>query len=136
MAPNGWPKTIIPGVKDGMKAQGTTQEPPIIVRAHATRIEDAMHQALPLYKNIYTMHKWNGESLTWTDVRGEVLRLHKSLVELGSEHIANVHLLSNLEPWRWGDPEFIQQTMQSMQRIGIKGLHLYPLLLGLAQQRR
>jgi hypothetical protein len=46
-------KTIIPGVKDGMRELGTAQEPPIIVRAHATRIEDAMRQALPLYKNIY-----------------------------------------------------------------------------------
>ena len=120
-------KTIIPGVKDGMKELGTTQEPPIIVRAHATRIEDAIKQALPLYKNIYTMHKWNGESLTWTDVRGEVLRMHRSLVELGSAHIANIHLLSNLEPFRWGDPEFIQKTLQSCQRIGIKGVHVYPL---------
>jgi len=120
-------KTIIPGVKDGMRELGTAQEPPIIVRAHATRIEEAMHQALPLYKNIYTMHKWNGESLTWTDVRGEVLRMHRSLVELGSTHIANIHLLSNLEPFRWGAPSFIQKTLQSCQRIGIQGLHLYPL---------
>jgi hypothetical protein len=120
-------KTIIPGVKDGMRELGTAQEPPIIVRAHATRIEEAMRQALPLYKNIYTMHKWNGESLTWTDVRGEVLRMHRSLVELGSTHIANIHLLSNLEPFRWGAPSFIRKTLQSCQRIGIQGLHLYPL---------
>jgi hypothetical protein len=120
-------KTIIPGVKDGMREAAMTTEPPIIVRAHATQIEEAMHQALPLYKNIYTMHKWNGESLTWTDVRGEVLRMHESLVKLGSTHIANIHLLSNLEPYRWGDPQFIQQTLQSCQRIGIRGVHLYPL---------
>jgi len=120
-------RTIIPGVKDGMRELGVTREPPIIVRAHATHIEEAMQQALPLYQNIYTMHKWNGESLTWTDVRGEVLRMHKSLVDLGSTHIANVHLLSNLEPFRWGSPEFIQKVMQSCQRIGIRGLHLYPL---------
>jgi len=120
-------KTIIPGVKDGMREAGMTTEPPIIVRAHATRIEEAMHQALPLYRNIYTMHKWNGESLTWTDVRGEVLRMHKSLVELGSTHIANIHLLSNLEPFRWGAPSFIQKTLQSCQRIGIRGVHVYPL---------
>lgn len=120
-------KTIIPGVKDGMRELGITKEPPIIVRAHATRIEEAMQQALPLYKNLYTMHKWNGESLTWTDVRGEVLRMHKSLVDLGSTHIVNIHLLSNLEPWRWGSPTFIQQTLQSCQRIGIRGVHIYPL---------
>ncbi len=120
-------QTIIPGVKDGMREAGISREPPIIVRAHATRIEDAMHQALPLYKNIYTMHKWNGESLTWTDVRGEVLRMHKSLVDLGSTHIANIHLLSNLEPFRWGAPSFVQKTLQSCERIGIRGVHLYPL---------
>ena len=53
--------------------------------------------------------------------------MHRSLVELGSTHIANIHLLSNLEPFRWGAPSFIQKTLQSCQRIGIKGLHLYPL---------
>lgn len=119
--------TIIPGVRDGMRELGLTREPPIIVRAHATRIEDAIRQAQPLYRNIFTMHKWNGESLTWTDVRGEVLRLHQSLVNLGSTHIANVHLLSNLEPFRWGDPTFVRETLQSMQRIGIRGVHVYPL---------
>ena len=120
-------KTIIPGVKDAMRETAMAKEPPIIVRAHATQIEEAMHLALPLYKNIYTMHKWNGESLTWTDVRGEVLRMHQSLVGLGSTHIANIHLLSNLEPFRWGSPSFIQQTLQSCQRIGIRGVHVYPL---------
>jgi hypothetical protein len=120
-------KTIIPGAKDAMRDTGMAREPPIIVRAHATHIEEAMQAALPLYKNIYTMHKWNGESLTWTDVRGEVLRMHQSLVGLGSTHIANVHLLSNLEPFRWGAPSFIQKTLQSCQRIGIRGVHVYPL---------
>lgn len=120
-------QTIIPGVKDGMRALGVTKEPPIIVRAHATDIENAMKQALPLYQNIYTMHKYNGESLTWTDVRGEVRRKHEALVKLGSTHIANVHLLSNLEPFRWGSPDFIQKSLQSLQRLGVKGLHLYPL---------
>ena len=119
--------TIIPGVKDGMRALGTDQEPPIIVRAHATEIEKAIPLARQSYQNIYTMHKYNGESLTWTDVRGEVARKHSALVQLGSLHIVNVHLLSNLEPFRWGSPEFIQKCMQSCQRLGIKGLHLYPL---------
>lgn len=120
-------KTIIPGVKDGMRQLGITREPPIIARAHATQIEEAMKQALPLYGNIYTMHKWNGESLTWTDVRGDVRKLHEHLVGLGSTHISNVHILANLEPFRWGSPEFVQKTMQSTARLGIKGLHVYPL---------
>ena len=73
------------------------------------------------------MFKWNGESLTWTNVRGPVLDRFKMLAEDSNVTIANVHLLSNLEPFRWGDPDFIRQTLTNFQRIGIEGLHLYPL---------
>jgi len=86
-----------------------------------------MKAALPLYSNIDTMFKWNGESLTWTNVRGPVLARFKMLAESSNVAIANIHLLSNLEPFRWGDPDFIRQTETNFQRIGIEGLHLYPL---------
>jgi len=120
-------QTIIPGVKDGLKELGTTLEPPIVVRAHATDIADVMKAAVPLYSNIDTMFKWNGESLTSTNVRGPVLDEFKMLVESSNVNVANVHLLSNLEPFRWGDPDFVRQTLMNFQRIGIGGLHLYPL---------
>jgi hypothetical protein len=119
--------TIIPGVKDGLKEAGIRNEPPIVVRAHATDIAQVMKRAAPLYANINTMFKWNGESLTWTNVRGPVLDRFKMLVGDSNVTIANVHLLSNLEPFRWGDPEFIRETVRNFQRIGIGGLHLYPL---------
>ncbi len=98
-----------------------------MVRAHATDIDAVMKAALPLYSNIDTMFKWNGESLTWTNVRGPVLDRFKMLAESSNVAIANMHLLSNLEPFRWGDPDFIRQTETNFQRIGIEGLHLYPL---------
>jgi hypothetical protein len=120
-------QAIIPGVKDGLKELGITTEPPIVVRAHATDIDAVMKAALPLYSNIDTMFKWNGESLTWTNVRGPVRDRFKMLAETSNVAIANVHLLSNLEPFRWGDPDFIRQTLINFQRIGIGGLHLYPL---------
>jgi hypothetical protein len=120
-------ETIIPGVQDGLKQLGTTVEPPIVVRAHATDIDDVMKAVKPLYSNIDTMFKWNGESLTWTNVRGPVLDRFKMLAENSNVAIANVHLLSNLEPFRWGDPDFVRQTLTNFQRIGIGGLHLYPL---------
>jgi len=120
-------QTIIPGVKDGLKELGTTVEPPIVVRAHATDIADVMKAALPLYSNIDTMFKWNGESLTSTNVRGPVLDEFKMLAEESNVTVANVHLLSNLEPFRWGDPDFIRQTITNFQRIGILGVHVYPL---------
>ena len=70
-------KTIVPGVLDGL-AQLEKQvghpvpPPPIVIRAHATNIEDVMPAVRPLYPNFDTMWKWNGESLTWTNIRGPV----------------------------------------------------------------
>jgi hypothetical protein len=125
-------KTIIPGVLDGLaeqqKAVGhPVAQPPIVVRAHATDIEPALKEARPLYSNIDTMWKWNGESLTWTDIRGSVRDKFVMMVANSNDTVVNIHLLSNLEPFRWGDPEFVQQTIQSMVRLGIHGVHVYPL---------
>ena len=120
-------QAIIPGVKDGLAAIHSDVEPPIVVRAHATDIDDDLKAATPLYSNIDTMFKWNGESLTWTNVRGPVLDRFKDLVAHSNVAVANVHLLSNLEPFRWGDPDFIRQIVLNFQRIGIAGVHVYPL---------
>lgn len=125
-------KTIIPGVLDGLAEQAVAvghpvPQPPIVVRAHATDIDDVMAAAKPLYSNIDTMFKWNGESLTWTNVRGPVKDRFQKLVADSNVDIANIHLLSNLEPFRWGDPDFVRQTILNFQRIGIGGVHLYPL---------
>ncbi len=125
-------KAIIPGVKDGLAEQAKAvghpvEEPPIVVRAHATDIFDVLPASKPLYSNIDTMFKWNGESLTWTNVRGPVKEEFQKLVAGSNIEIANIHLLSNLEPFRWGDPNFIRQTESNFVRIGIEGLHLYPL---------
>ncbi len=35
--------------------------------------------------------------------------------------------MSNLEPFRWGDPDFVRQTVLNFVRIGIGGVHVYPL---------
>jgi hypothetical protein len=120
-------QTIIPGVKDGMKQLGIAAEPPIVVRDHATDIDDVMAAVKPIYSNIDTLSKWNGESLTSTTIRGKILDRFKMLGENSNVAIANIHLLSNLEPFRWGDPDFVRQTIANFQRYGIEGLHLYPL---------
>ncbi|MFV8374521.1 glycoside hydrolase family 20 zincin-like fold domain-containing protein [Flavobacterium sp. LB1P71] len=120
-------KTIIPGVQNGMKTLGRTDEPPIILRAHDTDAPLVMEKSLPLYKNLYTMHKYNGESLTTYTPRGPWGEIHKKLSSLNSVHISNVHILANLEPFRYGSPDFIQKTVQAMHNIhGANALHLYP----------
>lgn len=119
---------ILPGVKDGMAAAGLAHEPPVIMRTHATDATKVMPEALKVYRNLYTEAKFNGESLTTWEPRGVRQQLHLAMSRLGSTHIANVHILANLEPFRYGDVEFIQKSVVAMRdRLGAHGLHLYPL---------
>lgn len=120
-------KTIIPGVQDGLKALGKTTEPPIVLRAHDTDAPRVMKAALPLYKNLYTMAKYNGEALTTYTPRGKWADLHRSLSRIGTVHVENVHILANLEPFRYGSPDFVQKSVQAMHSVyEANALHLYP----------
>ncbi len=121
-------QVILPGIKDGMAAAHLTKEPPVIIRTHATDLTVIMPEALKVYRNLYTMEKFNGESLTTWEPRGKRQALHLAMSKLGSTHIVNVHILANLEPFRYGDQEFIRKCMLAARdRLGAKGLHLYPL---------
>ncbi len=120
-------KVVLPGVKDGLKEIGRTDEPPVLLRAHDTNCQMVMDAALPIYKNLYTMHKYTGESLTTYTPGGPWGQIHKDLSSLGSTHISNVHILANLEPFRWSSPDFTQKTVQAMHDVhGANALHLYP----------
>ena len=119
---------ILPGVKDGMAEAGLKNEPPVILRTHATDARLVVPPALKEYHNLYTMSKYNGESLTTWDPRGERQKLDLAMSRIGTPHISNVHILANLEPFRYGDQQFIQKCVQAMRdRLGAKGVHVYPL---------
>lgn len=120
-------KTIIPGVKDGLKALGRTDEPPIVLRAHDTNGPEDMKYAKPIYSNLYTMAKYNGEALTTYEPHGPWADLHRTLSNIGTVQIENVHIMANLEPFRYGSDDFIQKCVQAMHNTyGANGLHLYP----------
>ena len=140
-----WMKeTIIPGIKDGLSltptpspvGRGTKASPtgggwrglpPIVLRSHDTDGPLVLKESLPLYPNIYTMSKYTGESLTTYEPGGPWGETHRQLAESAPVHIDNVHILANLEPWRWSSPAFIEKTVQAMHRVHhSKGLHLYP----------
>lgn len=124
---NWFTQTIIPGVQDGLRSAGIAGEPPIILRAHDTDAPAVMHAALPMYKNLYTMAKYNGEALTTYTPRGKWAELHRSLSDIGTVHIQNVHILANLEPFRYGSPDFIQKSVKAMHEIHhANGIHIYP----------
>jgi hypothetical protein len=120
-------KTIIPGVQDGLKALGRKDEPPIVLRAHDADAPAVMKEALPLYTNLYTEAKYNGEALTTYTPRGPWADLHRTLSRIGTVQIENVHILANLEPFRYGAANFIRKSVQAMHNTyEANGLHLYP----------
>jgi hypothetical protein len=120
---------VIAGVTDGMKKLELKEEPPIVIRAHSVGDPHLLIQgALPLYKNLYTMAKYNGESLTTYQPRDKWVKIHNALSESGATHVANVHILSNLEPFRYGAQEFIRKCVLAIRDVDhAQGLHLYPL---------
>jgi hypothetical protein len=120
-------KTILPGVLDGMKAAGLKEQPPVVFRTHAMDPVAIMPEAFRIYQNLFTETKYNGESLTTWEPRGKSQATHLAMAKLGP-HLANVHVLANLEPFRYGATEFIRKSMlASRDRLGATGLHLYPL---------
>lgn len=120
-------QTIIPGVKDGLQQLGQTKLPPIVLRGHDSNPQLIMEAARPLYPNLYTMAKYNGEALTTYTPRGPWAAMHQDVSRLAAAHIDNVHILANLEPFRYGATRFIQKSVQAMHKIhGANGLHLYP----------
>ena len=123
-----WMKeTIIPGIKDGLTASGRTDIPPIVLRSHDTDGPLVLKESLPLYPNIYTMSKYTGESLTTYEPGGPWGETHRLLAAAAPVHIDNVHILANLEPWRWSSPAFTQKTVRAMHEVHhSKGIHLYP----------
>ena len=118
---------ILPGVHDGMAAAGLKTEPPVVFRTHAMDPEAIMPAAFKIYTNLFTETKFNGESLTTWEPRGKGQATHLAMSKLGP-HLVNIHILSNLEPFRYGAPSFIQKSVQAARdRLGAKGVHLYPL---------
>jgi hypothetical protein len=121
-------QVVLPGVKDGAAAAGLAEEPPVVVRTHATDPAVVIPAGLKVYKNLYTEAKFNGESLTTWEPRGKWQQIHLNASRLGSTHLMNVHVLANLEPFRYGATEFIRKSViAGRDRLGARGLHLYPL---------
>jgi len=120
-------QTLLPAVHDGMRAAGLGAEPPIVIRTHALEAEAILPACFQVYSNLFTETKYNGESLTTYEPRGKAQATHLAMARLGP-HLVNVHILSNLEPFRYGAARFIRKSvLAARDRLGASGLHLYPL---------
>ncbi len=120
--------TIVGGIRDGMKQAGLTQDIPLMLRTHAMPAEEVIPQVIKVYPTLYTESKYNGESLTTWQPRGQWREQHLLMSRLGAIHSINVHILSNLEPFRYGAQRFIKLCVQAaVDTENVRGIHLYPL---------
>lgn len=121
-------ETILPGIKEGFGKSAALEPPPVVVRSHGIEIEKVLQEADALYPNLHTEMKYNGESLTTWTPRGATRELHQRLGAREGNHVATVHMLTNLEPFRWGAPSIIQRCAQAARyRLKASALQFYPL---------
>lgn len=120
-------ETILPGVEAGARRAGAAK-PPILLRAHSLDPKPVIEATGDRYPALHTEAKYNGESLTTWTPRGKWQETHRYLSSLGGTHVVNIHILSDLEPFRYGAVTFIQRSVSAIRhRLGGRGLHLYPL---------
>jgi len=78
-------------VLHGWKAAGVREQPPGVIRTHARNPEAVMPACFQVYSNLFTMTKYNGESLTTCEPRGKVQQTHLNMAGLGPawrQHLA------------------------------------------------
>jgi hypothetical protein len=82
------------------------------------------------------MAKYNGEALTTYEPHGPWADLHRTLSHMGTVQIENVHIMANLEPFRYGSADFIQRNVfwPCIILMALTRLHCIPagIVLGLA----
>ncbi|MEW6742240.1 MAG: hypothetical protein AB1486_05735 [Planctomycetota bacterium] len=106
---------IIAGLRDSGKT------PPLVVRKHCITPEILQRAGVGEYSNLWTEMKWNEEVVCSPHPDPN----HRRWIGLGSHHIANVHELSDLQPFRTGSPSFAREAIRNARALGIEGLHLY-----------
>ena len=117
-----WLKLILESVLEGLGPE-PTDYPPVIIRTHSINLEKYLPDAMKIYPNIVTEMKHNNESYISTKPDSG----NTVLARLSGQHIINVHLCANLEPFAWGSPRFIRRTVMNMLKYEASGIHIYPL---------
>jgi hypothetical protein len=112
-------EVILRGIKEG----ASDQPPPLILRSHHFEIEKHFTEASRLYPGLISMNKHNGENLISNYPEKENYQIAK----LSKNHIISLHLSANLEPFSWGSPRFIRDTLSQMIRQDAAGILVFPL---------
>lgn len=99
----------------------TGKKPDIILRSWFLDL-DAAKKIVKDHQEIFVEGKFNVEMVA----DGLIDPMNEEWAKLTSNFTVNIHMVGNLEPFRWNPPFYIQKCLQSSNRIGANGFHLYP----------
>ena len=110
-------EVIIPALKKSINT------PLLVIRQWASlTIKNVKKYLLNKYDNMYIMMKHNGEHIA-TEVPDARI---KSWIDLGIPFVVNMHMLTEIGPFRWAPTEFIQRICLNYTSLGVNGIHVYP----------
>lgn len=75
-----------------------------------------------LHPDVWFERKYNVEMIA----RDQADPANRDWAALTGRHVVNVHMASDVAPFRWWPPSYIQRCLQSAVATGAAGLHLYP----------
>jgi len=100
--------------------QRTGRDPIMLLRAYGIDMA-TIREIIPLYQPLYTMFKYNNESLASLEADPS----HDALIAVSQGHLANVMCLQNLKPFRWGSPDYIRIVCQNFLKRRFYGVHFH-----------
>lgn len=99
------------------------RHPLLIVRQWASLTTAGVKKhLLGKYEPLYVMIKHNAEHIASEVPDGRT----RAWIDLGVPCLVNMHMISEVGPFRWSPPHFINRICLIYQAIGARGIHLYP----------
>ena len=74
------------------------------------------------HPDLWFERKYNVEMIA----RDQVDPANRDWAALTGNHVVNIHMASDVDPFRWWPPSYIRRCVQSALGSGANGLHLYP----------
>ena len=98
--------------------------PTIVVRDWGLDAKGFKEKCVGQYDDLYTELKHNIEMIV-SPVPDERHRIWR---DIGVKHIVNLHEVSDVKPFRWGSPTFVQEMAKEWRNAGIDGAEVYSLV--------
>jgi hypothetical protein len=97
------------------------ESPALYLRIYGLNMDATVREIIPFYKPLITMWKYTSE--TYASLAP--YPSHAPALAVSPAHIANIHTVQNLKPFRWASPEFVRASCRHMLKQGFRGVHFY-----------